>query len=174
MPPDKDGVCIWVLRHCLFKAVGQVFFERRVLNYWDSQGVMIPQHTGLTLSPWYAFDLFNIVDFEASVLATELLDKQCHKNSPLRVRVDTTASALIKRREKKRCACRRLQIKGLSDVSTSRRRVFGGWVREHENILRLHELFLDARWGNKDVFIVTNRGASASALNDSIKGKYRL
>lgn len=68
---------------------------RRVLNNRYPQPVKVAEITLLASPLWYAFDLLNLLDFEARVGPEVALDKEGDEHGPLRVRVDAAAGAAV-------------------------------------------------------------------------------
>lgn len=67
MSSHQDRVGIWISIHGYFETRGQVFLVRRVLNDRHFELVKETEHSLFTSTLWDAFDLFDLLDFEAFV-----------------------------------------------------------------------------------------------------------
>lgn len=82
MPPYEHCTSVGVLHHGLFQPLGEILLERGVLDDWNLKRVVKAQHT-LARALGDTFDLLDITNLKAGILAVKLLDQQCHQHCPL-------------------------------------------------------------------------------------------
>lgn len=179
MSLDEDGVGIRPLLDGTLECVLQVFLVCSVVDDRDTKTIVVSKVSLLllTITLGNTLDLLEFLDFKD--VGTGSFAKQSYKDSVLAVGVNAaTRSAQRKGSHEEGCACRGLQHLWVSHKSQLlyssmlrpsripyRRsaQVFPSRIVHDKQILRLHELFLNAGGRNIDTFAITNRGAAASS-----------
>ena len=100
MSPDENSVSVRILVHRDFELFSQIFFERCILDDWDTQCIVEAQHARLIAATRDCLDLLNVADLEQAVLAMQFLDQQRDKDCPLTVRVNRACGTPLKRCQK--------------------------------------------------------------------------
>ena len=128
-----------------------------ILNNRHLQPIKIPQTPRLAIALAYPFDLLQLFNLKAGLVAKLALDEERHKHRPLAVRVDAaTGPASLKGGEEERRALRGLEGCGRAQV------LVRGQVHD-EHVGGLEPLLLDSRRREVDVWAMADGGAAAGA-----------
>ena len=93
-----------MFRHGSFQACCEILFEGRVFDDWDSEHIVVPEHSFFTTASWDAFDLLNMGDLKACIVPMQFLDQKRYKHCPFTVCVNRAAGSMFKSCQKQRRA----------------------------------------------------------------------
>jgi hypothetical protein len=147
---------------------------RRVLDDRYPQAIVVAQIALLATTLGYAFDLLDLFDFEACVVAEVAFDEESNENGPLGVRVYAAAGAAFEGGHEEGCAGRWFEdlmiyehdMSGCVCITCLRSSKIFLAVKVHDkHVGGLHELFLHAAGRDVDLVFMANAGSSAGTCD---------